>query len=136
MKTYGMMIIMMILFPLMAFAQVILPGTVDGEMDWANLITQLIANPKAFSAVVIGAIVILVVVQMTKKFGFKFLEPKLQFAIITALGQIYALIVSVFILKDQDISKALVGLFASGGAAAIFNAFKLVFEKPKAVAQV
>ena len=131
-EIFWSLFILMILAPVMAFAQVVLPGTVDGQVDYAQLISQLIANPKAFTAAAIGAIVILVLVQGTKKFGFKFLEPKLQFAIITLLGQIYGVLVTVFVLQDQDISKALVGLFASGGAAAIFNAFKLVFEKPKA----
>lgn len=128
----------LVLMSTLAMAQgVILPGTVDTPVDWSQLITQLIANPKALSAAAIGALVVLVIVQALKseKLGkiFKFLEPKVQFAIITVLGQAYGIIVSVFVLKDQDISKAIIGVFASGGAAAIWNAIKLLKEKPKTV---
>lgn len=126
--------ITLLMISLAALAQVSLPGSVDGSIDWAALIGQLIANPKALGAAGIGALIIFVLVQALKseKLGkfFKFLDPKVQFLIITVLGQAYGFVVSVFVLHDQDISKAIVGIFASGGAAAIWNAIQLLTEKP------
>lgn len=115
-----------------AFAQV-LPGDVGAEVNWVELFGQLIANPKALSAAFIGALLILIVVQTMKspKLGsiYKFMDPKVQFLVVTVLGQAYGLMVHTLILKDQEISMALVGFFSSGGAVAIFNAIKLLSEK-------
>lgn len=122
--------IILILLPMIAFAQVVLPGSVEGNVDYAAIISALIANPKALSAAAIGALVILVFVQATKKFGFKLFPPKIQALVITLLGQVYGVLVSVFVLQDQDISKALIGVLSSGGAVALFNLYKLLTEKP------
>lgn len=125
----------LILMPLLAFAEVILPGSVDGSVDYAVLIGQLIANPKAFSAVIIGALVILGIVQALKspklKSIFKSVPEPVQFLIITGLGQVYAILVHVYVIHDQNISVALVGIFSSGAAASIYNAAILVFGKKK-----
>jgi hypothetical protein len=124
-------------FATLALAQT-LPGSVDAQVDYAKLIGELIANPKAVTAAFIGALIVLIFVQALKSpvFGkfFKSINPKVQLAIVTILGQLYGVILHVLVLKDAEFSTQIVGLFASGGAAAIFNAFKLLFEKPKAIA--
>lgn len=129
---------MLVLAPLMALAQVVLPESTDGQVDYGQLIGALIANPKAFTAAIVGALVIFLIVQALKAPAlgrfFKFLDPKIQFAIITVLGQAYGVVVHAFVLKDQGISAALVGVFSAGGAAAIFNAIRLIFVKPKPAA--
>lgn len=137
---FNILIVFMLsmLFTVVAFAQANLPTDVMGNVDWAAVIGAMIANPKAMTAAFIGALVVLVIVQTMKhpKLGsfYKFLDPKLQFAIVTLLGQVYGLLIHVFILKDQETATWLVGLFSSGGAAALFNAFQLVFLKKKAEA--
>jgi hypothetical protein len=40
------LIFMFIMLPVMAFAQVVLPGSVDGEIDYSKVVAELIANPK------------------------------------------------------------------------------------------
>lgn len=134
MKKVGLLLatIYLALFSLVAFAQS-LPGSIDGQVDWATLIGQLIANPKAATAAFIGALVVLVFVQGMKsevlgKF-FKFIPDQAQFLVITLLGQAYAVLVHVFVLKDQQASTILIGFLSSGGAAAIFNGIKLAFPK-------
>lgn len=126
---------MLLMIPILGFAQIILPGTIDASIDYAALIGQLIANPKAFISISGGALLVYLAVQFLKseycKKIFKKLSDKQQFAIITILGQVYAFVVLAFITKDQEISKVIVGVFSSGGAAAIFGAFKLLIEKPK-----
>lgn len=116
----------------MAFAQT-LPVDPSASIDWVTLIGQLIANPKALSAAFIGAMVVLILVQGLKsetvgKF-FKFIPAQAQFLVITVLGLIYSILVNVYVIKDQEISKVLVGFLSSGGAAALFMGIKLCFPK-------
>lgn len=120
------------MFSVVCFAQT-LPMDPAGSIDWVTLIGQMIANPKAFVGAALGAFVILLIVQGMKsdtvgKF-FKFIPDQAQFLVIAVLGQVYAFLMHVYILKDQQISVVLVGLFSSGGAAAIFNGLKLAFPK-------
>lgn len=139
MKGYlNLLVLFTIMFFMMiatAFAQATLPTDIMGSVDWATVIGQAIANPKSFTVAFIGCLVILLIVQTMKseKLGsfYKFLDPKVQFLIVTLLGQIYSFVVHVWVLKDSQVNMALVGLFSSGGAAAIFNAFQLVFVKKK-----
>jgi hypothetical protein len=125
----------LVLLPIFALAQA-LPGSVDGQVDYFAILAQMIANPKAFKAVFIGAFIIIGIVQaMKSKFlgqFFKFIPAQIQFAIISLLGLAYGFIVHVFIIKDQDVSVAVIGIITSGSAVAVFNAFKLIFEKKKA----
>lgn len=130
---YLILFIIGAMFTFAAFAQIALPGSADGSVDWAVIIGQAIANPKALTAAVIGCLVVLLIVQALKsnlfKNVFKKVPEPVQFAIITILGQCYAFAVHVFITKDQEMSVALVGLFSSGGAASIFRAVQLLFIK-------
>lgn len=114
------------------FAQT-LPVDPSTSIDWATLVGQLIANPKALTAAFVGALVVLVLVQAMKseslgKF-FKFIPGRAQFLVITLLGLIYSVLVNVYVIKNQEISKVLVGFLSSGGAAAIFMGVKLCFPK-------
>lgn len=128
-EIYWSLLMCILLFPIMAFAQIVLPGTVDGEVNYAALIQQLIANPKSFTVAIIGALLILAFVQACKKFGFKLMAPQKQLFLLVVLGQVYSFLVSVFILKDVSASAAVVGMFSSGGAMMIFNHLQLAFPK-------
>lgn len=125
-----------LIIPLMALAQVSLPTDPSSQVDWMKLLGDALANPKALTAVMIGAILLLAIIQMLKSsiFSglFKKIPAKAQFAIITILGQVYAIVIHALVIKDQSVSVAVIGLFTSGGAVAVFNAFKLMFEKPAA----
>lgn len=110
-----------------------LPADASVSIDWVTLVGQLIANPKALTAAFIGALVVLVIIQGMKsetvgKF-FKFIPPRAQFLVITVLGLVYSILVNVYVIKDQEISKVLVGFLSSGGAAALFMGIKLCFPK-------
>lgn len=120
---------MMVMLPLFAFAQVVLPGEVDGAIDISQVIEQLIANPKAFLSTMGGALLILLFVQACKKFGFKLMKPEYQLLLILFLGQVYSVLVSVFIYKQMTLSTAIVGFFSSGAAISLFNQLKLAFPK-------
>lgn len=126
------MIFAFLMMSVVCFAQT-LPSDATGSVDWMTLIGQLIANPKAASAAFVGALIVLIVIQAMKSetFGkfFKFIPDQAQLLVITVLGQLYAIALHAFVLKDQQISVALVGIFSSGGAAAIFNGLKLAFPK-------
>lgn len=143
-KGFGIFIGAMVLLVMTmtaVFAQA-LPADPNAAVDWATLIGQLIANPKAMTAAFIGALVVLVIVQAMKSEAlgkiFKFIPDQAQLLVITVLGQLYAVLLHALVLKDQQISVALVGVLSSGGAAAIFNGLKLAFPKffgQKAAAQ-
>lgn len=112
-----------------------IPKDAAEKVDYEKLIGELIANPKALNIALIVALLVLLSVQLLKSSIagkiFKGLSPKVQLGLITLLGQVYAFVVSVFVLKEQTTSAALIGLISSGGAVAIFNAIKLLFEKDK-----
>lgn len=122
------------LFTFAVFAQA-LPSDATIEFDWVKFLGELIANPKALKGVFIGFLVILAIVQFLKSSFvnkvFKNLDPKVQFALITILGQVYALAYKLLILKSEDVSAVVVGFISSGGAVAIFNAVKLLLPQKK-----
>lgn len=122
------------IFSFAVFAQG-LPSEATIEFDWIKFIGELIANPKALKGVFIGFVVILAIVQFLKSSFvnkvFKNLDPKVQFALITILGQLYALAYKILILKSEDVSTVVVGFISSGGAVAIFNAAKLLIPQKK-----
>lgn len=121
------LIFMFIMLPVMAFAQVVLPGSVDGEIDYSKIVAELIANPKAFISTMGGALLILIFVQVCKKYNFKLMTPSKQLLLILFLGQVYSLLVSVFVLHNTSMATAVVGFFSSGAAISLFNQLKLAF---------
>lgn len=127
MKKLSLFLFMTIMLPLMAMAEVVLPGSVEGSIDLSQVVAELIANPKAFLSTMGGALVILLFVQACKKFGFKLMSPAKQLLLILFLGQIYSILVSVFVLKNQALATAIVGFFSSGAAMSLFAQLKLAF---------
>jgi hypothetical protein len=135
MKTYLFLGLMIALYAVSAIAQIALPPDATLEFDWVKFIGELISNPKALKGVFIGFVVVLAIVQFLKSsFAnkiFKNLDPKVQFALITILGQIYALAYKLLIDKSDDVSTVIIGFISSGGAVAIFNAAKLLLPQKK-----
>lgn len=134
MKKYFLFGLLIVLISLSAIAQT-LPSDATLELDWIKFIGELIANPKALKGVFIGFLVILAVVQFLKSSFvnkvFKNLDPKVQFALITILGQLYALAYKLLILKSEGAETVIFGFITSGGAVALWNAVKLLLPQKK-----
>ena len=105
MKT-ALLMIALVLVPLLAFANIVLPETVEGTINWLEVFSQVIANPKAVTPTMIGSLLILAIVQVLKHptFGkfFKNLKAKVQFMIITLLGVIYAILAKLTISTGRS----------------------------------
>lgn len=121
--------IILVMMPLIAFAEVILPLTIDGQLDYQALITQLIANPKSFLSTMGGAVLIFLFVQANNKYKFKLMSPLKQYLLIFVLGQVYSFIVSVLIFHNMTVGTFVVGFFSSGAAISLYNQIKLAFPK-------
>ena len=120
--------ILMIAFVFEAVAQVGLPATIEGQVDWLNVIGQLIANPKAFVSASGVAFLVLLTVQAIKRFDFKFINDKAQFTIITVFGLIYSFLIKK-IGGDAESSAIIIGILGSGGASQLWKAIKMLFPK-------
>lgn len=124
----------------MAFAQITLPEDVSATIDWALLFQEIVANPKSLLSASGGALLVYLAVQFLKtdlaEKWFKKLTDKKQFALITILGQVFSLLITVFVPGTSEtggiivaLSTFLTGILSSGGGVAIFNAIKLLFGK-------
>lgn len=103
------------------------------EGDPIVTISELIKNWKSMSPVAIGAAIILILVQLLKSsfFGQFFNNLVVKRAFITVLGVAYGVVY--LISAGTDVVTALVvGLLASGGAVAIYEAIKPLISKKTA----
>ena len=122
------LVLTLALIAVVAFAQVNLPPTVDGQVDYMKILEQLIANPKAFLSTSGIALLVFLTTQAIKRFGFKLFSDRVQFAVIAVLGFIYAFLVKK-IGGDVQSSAIIMGLLGSGYAATFYAAIKMNFPK-------
>lgn len=136
-KMFLFFVAVFLVLPQLLFAQS-LPSDINGSVDIAKLVGEIISNPAARTAAFLGCFFVLLIVQALKSpvFAsfFKNIPPKVQLLVITILGQVYAFVLHVSVIKDQDVSVAIMGFISTGGAVAIFNVIKMFFEKPKQAA--
>jgi hypothetical protein len=125
---------------LLSFALVLLASVVatnayaqvPPEGDAVQSFLALIANWKVLGPVGIGSGIIVVLLQVLKSptMGSWFKNVEYKRIVITVFGQIYGVL---FLIQSGQsvINSIVVGLFASGGAVAIWEAVKPLVEKKK-----